>query len=216
MFGKLTLSRRHVPRLLQDAASAGLLAFNMLSVPPISAQDTPSATVILTEYQFNPKTITLTLGQPVQLNIQNQGGGNHSLLSDIPLAQVHYQKADNTPAEIQRYEAQSVLNADAVSGHTSVVTFTPTKAGTFEFFSEDEESLGMVGNFVVVAPGAQTAAAPPTSAPAPAAPTASATVARDGQSLSGQSAATQALFSAVWGDRAAQEWVQEHNSGLPK
>jgi plastocyanin len=216
MSGKLTLSRRQVPRLLHLAASAGLLAFNMLSASPISAQETPSATVILTEYRFNPKTVTLTLGQPVQLNIQNQGGGNHSLLSDIPLAQVHYQKADNTPAEIQRYEAQSVLNADAVSGHTSVVTFTPTKAGTFEFFSEDEESLGMVGDFVVVAPGAEAATAPAVTAPAPATPTASATVARDGQSLSGQSAATQALFSTVWGDRAAQEWVQEHNSGLPK
>jgi hypothetical protein len=128
---------------------------------------------------------------------------------------VHYQKADNTPAEIQSYEAHNVLNADAVSGHTSVVTFTPTKAGTFEFFSEDEETLGMVGNFVVVGPGGQ-AAAPAVTAPASAAPTTSATVARDGQSLSGQSAATQAMFRAVWGDRAAQEWVQEHNAALPR
>jgi hypothetical protein len=153
------------------------------------------------------------LGQPVQLNIQNQGGIDHSLLSDIPIAQVHYQKADNTPGELQSYEANNVLNADALSGHTSVVTLTPTKAGTFEFFSEDEEELGMVGNFVVVAAGAPATAVPP---PAPAAPTASPTVARDGQSLSSQSAATQALFSAVWGDRAALEWVQEHNAALAR
>ncbi len=203
---------RPVPRLLPFAVIAGLLALTMLSAPTVSAQETPSKTVILTEYQFNPKTITLTVGQPVQLNIQNQGGGDHSLLSEIPIAGVHYQKADNTPGEIQSYEAHNVLNADAVSGHTSVVTFTPTKAGTFEFFSEDEETLGMVGNFVVVGPGGQ-AAAPAAAAPAP---TTSATVARDGQSLSSQSAATQTMFTAVWGDRAAQEWVQEHNAALPR
>jgi hypothetical protein len=28
-----------------------------------------TVTVVLTELQFNPKTITLTAGQPVQLNI---------------------------------------------------------------------------------------------------------------------------------------------------
>jgi hypothetical protein len=30
-----------------------------------------------------------------------------------------------------------------------------------------------------------------------------------------ESAATQALFTSVWGERAAQEWVREHNAGLP-
>jgi uncharacterized protein YcbX len=73
----------------------------------------------------------------------------------------------------------------------------------------------MVGTFVVVAPGAHAAAAPPATAPArAAAPTTSATVAVDGQSLASQSAATQAMFTAVWGDHAAQQWVQEHNAAL--
>jgi plastocyanin len=213
MFGRTTLSRQ-IRRWLPVGVSAGLLAMNTLSVATMSAQETPSITVILTEYQFNPKTITLSVGRPVQLNIQNQGGGDHSLLSDIPISQLHYTKADNTPAEIQSYEADNVLNADAVSGHTSVVTFTPTKVGTFEFFSEDEENLGMVGSFVVAGAGGQAAVAPPPAAPA--AGTTRVTVARDGQSLSSQSAATQSLFTAVWGDRAAQEWVEEHNAALPR
>jgi hypothetical protein len=107
-----------------------------------------------------------------------------------------------------------VLNADALWGHTSVVTFTPTTAGTFGFFSEDEQALGMTGKFVVVAPGAQVApSAPSTSA---AAPSASATVSRDGQSLAGQSAATQAMFTAVWGDRAAQEWAADRRIELAR
>jgi plastocyanin len=214
MFGRATLSR-HLSRSFPFAIIAGLLALNALTVSTVSAQETQNITVILTEYQFNPKTITLTVGQPVLLNVQNQGKADHNLSSDdLPLSNVKYLKADNSSSDLQRYEATNVLNADALSGHTSMVTFTPTRAGTFGFFSEDEESLGMVGNFVVVGPGAQAAAAPPATAPAAAAPTTSATVASDGQSLSSQSAATQAMFQAVWGDRAAQEWVQEHDAAL--
>ena len=191
-------------------ALALTLASTLASVA--SAQDMQTVTVGLSEYQFSPKTVTLTVGHPVQLNIQNQGGLDHSLLSEIPVSQVHYQKADNTRAEVQRYEANNVINADVGSGHTSVVTFTPVKAGTFEFFSEDEEALGLTGNFVVVAAGGQPTAP---AAPASPAPT-NLTVARDGQSLASQSAATQAMFNAVWGNRAAQQWAQEHNAALAR
>jgi plastocyanin len=169
MSGKLTL-RRRVYRLMPFALIAALLALNTLGVPVVSAQETQNITVGLTEYQFTPKTITLTVGQPVQLNVQNQGKADHNLSSDdLAISDVKYLKADNSSSDLQRYQATNVLNADALSGHTSVVTFTPTRAGTFGFFSEDEESLGMVGTFVVVAPGAQAAAAPPATAPARAA-----------------------------------------------
>jgi hypothetical protein len=39
--------------------------------------------------------------------------------------------------------------------------------------------------------------------------------ARDGRRFSQESAVTQALFRLVWGDRAAQEWVKQHNAALP-
>jgi DNA-binding beta-propeller fold protein YncE len=38
--------------------------------------------------------------------------------------------------------------------------------------------------------------------------------ANDGRRLSGETAATQAMFSAVWGSQAAGEWVREHNAAL--
>jgi plastocyanin len=164
--------------------------------------------------QFNPQTITLTVGQPVQLNIQNKGLADHNLASRdtpdaIPISNVSYQKADNDPRQLQSYQVSSILDTDVNSGHTSVVTFTPTKVGTFKFISNagDDELNGMVGSFVVVGPGGQAAPAAP--------PAVASAVARDGQSLAGQSATTQATFKAVWGDRAAQEWAQEHNATLP-
>jgi hypothetical protein len=127
----------------------------------------PPYAVILSELQFNPSSISLTVGQPVQLNIQNSGLADHNLSSrdspdSIPTSNVTYQKADNDPRQLRSYEADSILDTDANSGHTSVVTFTPTKAGTFRFISNagDDETNVMVGSFVVVAAGGQGPSAP--------------------------------------------------------
>jgi plastocyanin len=199
MFETPTPTRQKAARLLPSALIAAALA---LSVSPAFAQEPQTITVVLTEFKFTPDTITLTAGRPVQLNIQNQGKADHNLSSDdLPLMNINYAKADNSTQDLSRYVSTNVLNADALSGHTSVVTFTPTTPGTFGFFSEDEESLGMVGKFVVVGSGGQ---APPAAPSTPAAaPSSSATVANDGQSLASQPASTQAMFTAVWGDRAA-------------
>jgi len=198
-----------------------LLVMSMQGVSPsLAQQQTQVLTVVLTELQFNPKTITLTVGQPVQLNIQNSGKADHNLSSrdepdSIPISNVTYQKADNDPRQLGSYEADNILDTDANSGHTSVVTFTPTKAGTFRFISNagDDEMNGMVGTFVVLGPGRQPPAA---QAPAAVASSTGAGVARDGQSLSGQSATTQAMFKTALGDSAAQGWVQEHEAELTR
>src|SRR5215467_7463002 len=213
MLGTPTVWRRQLARLALSGLIVVVLALSTSS--PVSAQESKTLTVVLTESQFTPNAITLTAGQPVQLNIQNQGKADHNLSSDdLPLTNINFIKADNSTQDLSRYVSTNVLNADALSGHTSVVTFTPTTTGTFGFFSEDEQPLGMVGKFVVVAPGAQSSQAAPSTAQA--APSASATVAKDGQSLASKPASTRALFTAVWGDRAAQEWATEHNAALPR
>jgi uncharacterized cupredoxin-like copper-binding protein len=204
---------RRIPRVAAHVSLALLLTLGSASVSTAAAEEIQTVTVVLTENRFAPGTITLTAGKPVLLNIQNQGHLDHSLLSDIPVTQVHYQKADNTRGELQSYEKINVINADAGSGHTSAVMFTPTRAGMFEFHSEGEEDLGLAGNFLVVGAGGQAATQ---TGPAASAPPSNATVAMDGQSLASQSAATQSMFTAVWGDRAALEWVREHNAALSR
>jgi uncharacterized cupredoxin-like copper-binding protein len=218
-------SWRRFARRLPFSTVAATLALGVVSVPPALAQQAPTVTVVLTELQFNPKTITLTAGQPVQLNIQNAGKADHNLSSRdsadaIPISSVTYQKADNDPRQLRSYEADSILDTDVNSGHTSVVTFTPTRVGTFKFVSNagDDEMNGMVGSFVVVAAGAQATTVPAQAAATSAAPPspAGASVGRDGQSLAGQPSPTQAMFAAVWGASAAQQWAQEHNAALPR
>jgi putative ABC transport system substrate-binding protein len=39
-------------------------------------------------------------------------------------------------------------------------------------------------------------------------------LAQDGRGLFGESFATRAMFTAVWGDRAGAEWIQEHDAAL--
>ncbi len=198
------------------ATTLALLATVVLSATTALAQQAPPVTVILKETSFTPSTLTLTVGQPVQLTVQNLGLADHNLSSrdepdSIPVSNVTYQKADNDPRQLRSYEVNNILDTDAFSGHTSVVTFTPTKVGTFKFVSgeADDEKNGMVGSFVVVAAGAQPATA---LAAAPAAPSSGSSVARDGQTLSSQSAATQAMFTSVWGANAGRRWVQEHDA----
>jgi len=121
------------------------------------AQQAQPVTVTTTEFAFNPKTIPLRVGQPVQLVIRNTGSEDHNLSSDeIPISNVTYQQADNEPGELRDYEARNVLDADVRAGATARVTVTPTRGGTFEFHSGegDDEEKGMVGTFTVLAPGA--------------------------------------------------------------
>jgi hypothetical protein len=201
-------------RLLVGLPSVAL-TIGLTGSPALAQQATP-LTVVEVESTLKPSPITLTVGRAVELNAQNAGKADHNLLSNIPVSNVRYVRADNDPADLARYESNNVLDIDAKSGHTSVVTFTPTTAGTFEFHSDegDDEKLGMTGNFVVVAAGTPTTGAPAQGAQP--APSLGSSVARDNQSLAGQSAATQALFNAVWGGQAGPRWVQEHEAELAR
>ena len=120
---KIDSTRHPRVRWLPVASVAALLAMNVQSVSPAFAQQTQTTTVVLTELQFSPKTISLTLGQPVQLTIQNSGKANHNLSSrdsadSILVSNVTYRKADNDPRQLREYGADNILDTDGGSGHT--------------------------------------------------------------------------------------------------
>jgi hypothetical protein len=96
--------------------------------------------------------------------------------------------------------------------------------GTFFFSVGTAAAAPAAAAPAAAAAAAPAAPAPAAAAPAPAAPAAApaaaapanrpANVASDGRSLAGESAATQALFQATWGDRAAAEWATEHTAQI--
>ena len=58
-------SWRRIARCVPIAVITAIISVS----PALAQQQTQTLTVVLTELQFNPKTIALTVGQPVQLNI---------------------------------------------------------------------------------------------------------------------------------------------------
>jgi uncharacterized cupredoxin-like copper-binding protein len=123
----------------------------------LAQQQQQPVSLTATDAAITPKTVTLTVGQPVQLTIRNTGRQDHNLVSDIPISNVNYIKADNDPAKLADYTARNVLDIDYKVDNTSTMMFTPTRTGSFEFHSEEQpgdQAAGMVGSFEVRAAGA--------------------------------------------------------------
>jgi uncharacterized cupredoxin-like copper-binding protein len=129
----------------------------LIPLSAASAQQQQQVSLTATDAAITPRSVTLTVGQPIQLTIRNTGREDHNLVSEIPISNVNYIKADNDPAKLADYTARNVLDIDYKVANTSTVVFTPTRAGTFEFFSDEQpgdRAAGMVGSFEVRAAGA--------------------------------------------------------------
>ena len=145
------------PRSRWLTPSAVLVAALLLPISTVLAQQPQQVMLTATDSAITPRTVTLTVGQPVQITIRNTGQLDHNLVSDIPISNVNYVRADNGPEKLADYTARNVLHMDYKVGNTSTVVFTPTRAGTFEFFSDEQpndRAAGMVGTFEVRAAGA--------------------------------------------------------------
>jgi len=83
------------------------------------------------DYQFNPSTITVKAGQPVQLTLRNNA------------TQIH----DFTIDSLGGQKIQVTSDPQA----SSSTTFTPTAPGTYKFYCNQpgHEQLGMVGQLTV-------------------------------------------------------------------
>ncbi len=116
-----------------------------------AAPDAQAITLTGSEFMIMPSTITLTVGQPVQLTLVNGGAVDHDLKSEMPIADLTYQNADNPADEQADNSANGVLDVDYNVGTTAQVTFTPTQEGTFPFQCDvpGHAQLGMTGTFIV-------------------------------------------------------------------
>ncbi len=100
------------------------------------AQDTQAVTVVLADYRFDPPTIEVTAGRPVELTLVN--------------------KDWLTPHNLTLRGGGLELDIDVSGGTTATVTFEPRAAGTYTFycdkkllFLESHRDKGMEGTLVV-------------------------------------------------------------------
>jgi uncharacterized cupredoxin-like copper-binding protein len=111
------------------AALAVMLAVTFAACGPKAASGN-ARTVAATEFKFDPATITVPAGQPVNITLQNKG----TVVHDFSVEGL-----------------DQAFNISADPGKSVQGTFTPTKAGTFKIVCTQpaHEQSGMVGQLVV-------------------------------------------------------------------
>lgn len=105
--------------------------------------------------RFSPEAITVTVGQPVHLILQNGGSLAHDFnvnnlaLSQEPAASgAHHHHSAAPTAEAGKFN----LHIAATDEQSGVLDFTPTQAGEYEFYcsTAGHKEGGMVGRLIVV------------------------------------------------------------------
>jgi uncharacterized cupredoxin-like copper-binding protein len=114
--------------------AGGLLVPAVLAAcnsPAGAAGGTQQVTVQATEFRFDPATVTVKAGAPVQLTLRNMG------------TQVHDWTVDNLGGQKVQVVAQP--------GQSSNITFTPTQPGTYQVYCDQpgHKDAGMVGQLIV-------------------------------------------------------------------
>lgn len=104
-------------------------------------------TVILNEFSFSPKAITVALGKKVEITLVNRGKQPHEfMVYTMPKAGMNVREihdwAEENPAfkdlevevEVAGVEvvAKQLLEIEIPAGGKASLTFTPDKKGTFE------------------------------------------------------------------------------------
>ena len=84
-------------------------------------------TIQAVDFHFEPNTLSAKVGQPMTVTIKNAGQAEHN------------------------FSIESLkVNQDLEKGTSKTVTFTPTQAGSIEFFCEyHKASKGMTGTLTV-------------------------------------------------------------------
>jgi len=120
-----------------------------------SAPEPMAVSLQATEFQYGPKTIEAAVGQQVTVALVNGGTVEHDfVILEIPLAEP---VADSGEADemaghnMGELEMQAAVHGEAMPGVTGSVAFTPTQAGTYEFFCAvaGHKEAGMVGTLIV-------------------------------------------------------------------
>jgi len=82
--------------------------------------------VELDDYYFKPSSITIIVGEPVRLVLNNEGRSAHTFTVD-----------------------ELGINVRLAPGETRTIDITPTKAGSYLLYCIPHRALGMVGNITI-------------------------------------------------------------------
>lgn len=155
--------RKQVPVLMV----AALLAILTLGAAASGAA-VQKITITMRDFSFTPSRITLQVGVPVEITLVNKGKVKHEfMVYDMPKKEISSMDghmwaeranffhgmgmhAQVTGGEVDR-KGGDLFEVEVAKSKTAVVTFTPTKKGTFEFacLIKDHYEAGQKGVLVV-------------------------------------------------------------------
>jgi uncharacterized cupredoxin-like copper-binding protein len=108
-------------------------------------------TVTMTEFGFEPNSITVTAGSPVELTLVNEGAIEHDFVIEvIPVTDVSSSNSGEHHMSTDEH-SEFDLHTSTAAGETNTLTFTPTESGTYQIICSVPGHLdaGMTGELIV-------------------------------------------------------------------
>lgn len=109
------------------------------------------ATITMTEFGFEPNTISVTAGSPVELTLVNEGAIEHDfVIVVIPVTNISSSNSGDHHMATDEHSEYD-LHTSTAAGETSTLTFTPTESGTYQIICSvpGHKDAGMTGELIV-------------------------------------------------------------------
>ena len=133
-----------------------LIAIPFLLLAACAPQPSEPATelmVKMTDFAYNPSSLTIPAGQPVTLTLMNTGNIEHDfVIEEIDVTTKVLQDSGSDAHHAHGEEKNYDLHASAGIGDTTVLEFTALRPGNYKVFCsvEGHEEAGMVGELTVL------------------------------------------------------------------
>ncbi len=114
-------------------------------------------TVKATDFGYRPSSITVAVGLPVTINLENEGAVEHDFVVD-KISVKDVEASETGPAahhQMGHDEATYDLHFYAKAGDSATLQFTALEPGTYKIYCtiEGHEAAGMIGELIVVDQG---------------------------------------------------------------
>jgi plastocyanin len=110
-------------------------------------------TVDMNEFLYEPASISIPVGQPVELILINSGAQEHDfVVQEINVINVEKEGDSGGAHHTHEADVDYDLHISTSAGGTSKLSFTVTEPGTYKIFCsiQGHEIAGMIGELVVV------------------------------------------------------------------
>ena len=113
-------------------------------------------TVKATDFAYSPSSVTVPVGKPVTITLENDGAVEHDFVVDkISVKDVEASETGVAAHHQMGHEASYDLHFYAKDGDSATLEFTALEPGTYKIYCtiEGHEAAGMIGKLIVVDQG---------------------------------------------------------------